>query len=465
MPWTLREGIVEGTEVLTHAKPDADPIPQKFPVIFFIPGMGAERQKHTILCEELASQGYVVLCLDQPYFSNFVKFPDGRTYVLSFKDAWNLKDRDYRYAYYDEAMAGSMADIKYMMGHLNEIDESLSDVLDKNRIILMGHSFGGNVADTLGFEDSRVKAVVDIDSKITERAVFGRVGIPPNSQGKPVLLIRAMMQYQPDDIEDQLAKIENATLWLPQVQHSAFTDQAYLAANTPDFGVHGNSYRFLHWLFKRGPHFDRVDTDLGEHEPDAWFSEYRHYIVDWLGKTLDNQSKAKVTRSPLGDNQNTEVYSFIVDQLNKAKSYSPEEISALMEQEQKILEDQSTDKPHMADISEGELAHLLGVFCRDFPGCQEITLYQKDGMGIALGSIDTELKFKEQGDPLLKRGILGVNPLEFLGTRILTGLDGGTYSEITKAILYDPEGNRGYLSSEALPEGHQLIGFVRYIVG
>ena len=202
MAGTIDNGMVEGIQVFTHAKPDAAPIPKRSPVIFFVPGMGGERQKYTILCEELASQGYVVLSLDQPYFSNFVKFPDGSTYVLALKDAWGIRDRDYKYAYYDEAMAASMGDIKYTIDHIGDLNADLSGSLDKNRLILMGHSFGGNVANTLGFEDVRIKAVVDIDSKITERSVFGRVGPPPNPQEKPVLFIRGMMQYQ-EDLGDQ----------------------------------------------------------------------------------------------------------------------------------------------------------------------------------------------------------------------------------------------------------------------
>lgn len=87
MPGTLQDGIVQGTKVLAYAKPNADPVSSKtFPMVIFIPGRGEERQKYTILCEELASQGYVVLAIDQPYVANFVQFPDGTKIVLR---AWN----------------------------------------------------------------------------------------------------------------------------------------------------------------------------------------------------------------------------------------------------------------------------------------------------------------------------------------------------------------------------------------
>lgn len=76
---TLIGGLVDGTVVLGYAKPNAFPLlfqKHQFPLILFVPGLGVERQLYTILCEELASNGYVVLSLDQPYVSNFVRFPE-----------------------------------------------------------------------------------------------------------------------------------------------------------------------------------------------------------------------------------------------------------------------------------------------------------------------------------------------------------------------------------------------------
>ena len=60
-------------------------------------------------------------------------------------------------------------------------------------------------------------AVVDIDSKIMERPVYGKIGVPDNQTGVPVLFIRGMMKYQ-EDVGDRLHKIKNATIWQPMVQ-------------------------------------------------------------------------------------------------------------------------------------------------------------------------------------------------------------------------------------------------------
>lgn len=286
MPGTLKDGMVKEIKVFTHSQPDAQILAQKtFPTLLFVPGFGEERQKYTLLCEEMSSYGYVVLSFDQPYVANFMRFSDGTTIRLTLEDAWkSSRDRDYRYRYYDEAMNAGIADITYFLDHFDAFNQTYfkGQLIPKN-IILMGHSFGGNVSHTLGFLDPRIQAIVDIDSKITERKIYGRIGVPPNPMGKPILFIRAMKQYQ-EDVGDQLTQIKNAQILKVDVQHSAFQDTAYLvkkisALKSPSFGEH-----FMNWFFKKGPHFNAVDTDLGAFTVEEWFQTYRHDIVRWLQK-------------------------------------------------------------------------------------------------------------------------------------------------------------------------------------
>lgn len=285
MPGTIEDGIVRGQQVLGHAIPSAQAIStKKFPVIISFPGRGGERQKESILYESLASHGYIVITMDQPYVANFVKFPDGTKMALTFKDVWNLpRDRDYRYQYDDEAIGSAIKDIDFVLQNFGLFGD-LSNIFDTSKIILMGHSIGGNIAQIKGFADKRIKAVVDIDSKITEREVFGRVGAFPNPGAKPVLFIRGMMQYQ-EDVGDQLTKIANSTIWSPYVQHSAFSDDAYFAAKIPNYNM-SFWHALYNWFFKKGPYFSSIDTNLGNYTVDEWFVEYPEYIVKWLDKNI-----------------------------------------------------------------------------------------------------------------------------------------------------------------------------------
>ncbi len=283
MPGTLDDSNVFGTKVLGYAIPHATIInDHKFPVVISLPGRGNVRQQNTILYEALAAHGYIVITMDQPYVANFVKFPIGTKTTLIFKDVWNLpRDRDYRYAYDDEIIASAIKDIDFVLDNFQAFGD-LSSAFDKTKIILMGHSIGANIAHIKGFADKRVKAIVDIDSKITERAVFGRIGVPPNPDAKPVLFIRGMLQYQ-EDVGDQLTKILNGSIWSLNVQHSAFSDDAYFAAKISNFGM-GFWDSLYNWLFKRGPYFSNTDTNLGNYQVDEWFEQYPEYIVKWLEK-------------------------------------------------------------------------------------------------------------------------------------------------------------------------------------
>lgn len=283
MPGTLTDGIVCGVKIFGYSVPH-EPIieSQKFPVVISFPGRGGERQKETILYEALASHGYIVITLDQPYVANFVRFSDGAKITLTLKDIWKIpRDRDYRYKYDDEIIDSAMKDVDLTLQNLYVFGQ-LAASFDSSKIILMGHSIGGNIANIKGFADSRIKAVVDIDSKITERKIFGYYGPPSNNIGKPVLFIRGMMQYQ-EDVGDRLKKIHNHTIWSPMVQHSAFSDDAYFAAKIPSYGM--NFCQGLYnWFFKIGPFFSDIDTGLGNYNVDDWFEEYPDYVVRWLDR-------------------------------------------------------------------------------------------------------------------------------------------------------------------------------------
>jgi pimeloyl-ACP methyl ester carboxylesterase len=286
MPGMIKNGIVEGTAVKTHSKLNSPQLTgQMFPAIIFVPGIGSSHLEYTILFENLASHGYIVLSIGEPYISNFVNFPDGSAIVYRLLDAWKhmmRSDRDYRYQYFDDAMDSAISDITYMLDHLNDISQTyFQDTVNLGKITLMGHSFGGNVAHTLGFNDARIKTIVDIDSKITERKIHGILGLPENKNSKPIFLIRGMMQYQ-EDLGDHLEKVSNAKIWKPYVQHGAFSDSAFFVRAIQDYGKKGLIYRIINYLFKWGPEFDAVDTNLGGQSYAEWNYTYHHKIIDWL---------------------------------------------------------------------------------------------------------------------------------------------------------------------------------------
>ena len=286
MPGTLENGGVLGSTVFAHANTDARiSMSGPFPVILFLHGLGNVRQSYTILCEEIASHGYVVLSFDEPYVASFVRFPDNSKVTVTFHDAWYLpRDRDFRYQYYDEAMKTAIQDFGFVVDHLSELNHQyFSGMLNPSLIVAAGHSFGGNVAHTFGFQDRRVSAVLDIDSKITDRKINGILGVPPNPEKKPVLFIRGTRQYQ-EAVGDSLQKVQNSEVKNFNVEHSAFHDNAFLTRKIPGMERETAFTMLWTWLFKTGPHFDPVDTDLGGQDVAEWFQKLNEEMVTWLDR-------------------------------------------------------------------------------------------------------------------------------------------------------------------------------------
>lgn len=282
-PFTLHNGEIQNIRVLAHSKPNAIPLKGRYPLILFIPGRGADRDRYTILGEGLASSGAIILALDQPYVAGLVRFKSGEIFRPTLKDLWMIQNnRDYRYSYDDLVIKETMGDLSFVIDHLSDVLKVLPEV-DISKIIVIGHSIGGNSAHIFGFKDSRINAVIDIDSKITDRAVFGRNGLPSNPRGIPVLFIRGMMQYQ-DDLGSKLDKIKNASLWKPYVEHDAFSDNVFFASHIPHFGEQGLIKNIWTLFFTDNPFTTRENTSTGVYQCDEWIQNYRHIIISWLKK-------------------------------------------------------------------------------------------------------------------------------------------------------------------------------------
>lgn len=64
-------------------------------------------------------------------------------------------------------------------------------------------------------------------------------------------------------------KTTTVTLWKPDVEHSAFSDDAYFAAKIPGYGEKSSLKEIVYWFFKKGPYFSKVDTNLAERKVDT----------------------------------------------------------------------------------------------------------------------------------------------------------------------------------------------------
>jgi predicted dienelactone hydrolase len=135
---------------------------KSYPVVLFSHGAGTTMEVQTSQCEDLASNGYIVVAIDHTYVSWATEFPHR---IISAKEATT----DFKTADPAEIITQIMADdSKFVIKSLNEINEGKIESIFKEKLNLdkigaIGHSVGGAVAYNLAINDSRVKAAIDLD--------------------------------------------------------------------------------------------------------------------------------------------------------------------------------------------------------------------------------------------------------------------------------------------------------------
>ncbi len=143
---------------------------QKFPVLFFSPGMGDPVEIDTALLEEMASHGYVVIAINHTYGVDPTVFPDGRVMRLDPELAafWFAKDRSFEDILDDEHDYW-VQDAHFVINAIRSIDETdsyafLKDRIDYTAMAYAGHSLGGGVALQISRERSDIQACIDLDA-------------------------------------------------------------------------------------------------------------------------------------------------------------------------------------------------------------------------------------------------------------------------------------------------------------
>lgn len=238
----LKPGDVDYGGVRTHARTDAPALPRPggHPVVLFSPGGGNPRALGTVLVEELASRGYVVVTVDHTYEAPVVEFPDGRVARQSLPDIDPTE-------LYKRIMATRVADTRFLLDELGRrpaLPRGLT--LDLSRIGMFGHSAGGFTAGETMLADRRIDAGVDMDGSLAYHVGnrdFGDVA----KQGltRPFLLMGAGTsgsQNQPHDhlgAPDWQAFWDNSTGWkrdlyLAEGEHGSYTDSQAILPQLAD---------------------------------------------------------------------------------------------------------------------------------------------------------------------------------------------------------------------------------------
>ncbi|GII94876.1 alpha/beta hydrolase family protein [Sinosporangium siamense] len=195
----------------------------KRPVLVFSSGFALPRAFGTVLVEELASRGYVVVSVDHTYEAGQVEFPDGRVERTKAKQD-DMED-------IVKSFDTRVADMKFVLDTITDlgegknpdrggraIPEGLSGALDTSRIGMLGFSLGGAAAGQVALDDKRVDAGVDLDGMF-----FGTVA--KKGLAKPFLIMGA--DTESDATWKEFRKNHrgwNRELRLTGATHGSFSD-------------------------------------------------------------------------------------------------------------------------------------------------------------------------------------------------------------------------------------------------
>ena len=158
-------------EIIIHSTVDA-PIKQKqWPVIFFEHGyILSMPESYTAICEELASHGYIIVAIAHTDYAFKVEFPDG-TLIDYDKNKLTTMATDY-YKLEDQAvwLKDNEIVLKALKGYSEDQKDFFFNVCDMNMLGIIGHSFGGVIAQKLCFHTSLFKAGISLDGIVIKKS-------------------------------------------------------------------------------------------------------------------------------------------------------------------------------------------------------------------------------------------------------------------------------------------------------
>ena len=185
---TLKEAAGPAYDALskarTHAVADAELCPEldKYPVVLLTHGLRYSAVGYSILAEELASHGYVVVGVDHPATAFSMILPGDRTVIFDEK-LWSQRRSAEALRAFERAKVQQCAeDLVFALNQLESLNRGTPEGpfagrLDLARVGIVGHSFGGRVAARVCQIDARLLACALLDS-------FGRTMHVETNRGR-----------------------------------------------------------------------------------------------------------------------------------------------------------------------------------------------------------------------------------------------------------------------------------------
>jgi dienelactone hydrolase len=155
---------------------------KSYPVIIFSHGLGSLYDANTAYCEELASNGYVVISIAHPHDSEIIFYPDGTKRQASSeihrKGPWDITHID---------IQQRLDDVTFTLDYITQLNNNpesfFYNKLDLTTIGICGHSFGGITAFHACQKDPRLRCGINIDGP------FAKTNMQNYTLTKPFMFI------------------------------------------------------------------------------------------------------------------------------------------------------------------------------------------------------------------------------------------------------------------------------------
>jgi dienelactone hydrolase len=221
------------------------------PVVVFSPGFGIPGNHASILAQELASHGYLVLTLSHTYESIVTELSTG----VVAQNGGAVSNQ------WQKVLTARLGDVNFVINQLGTLPNGIGNQADLSKVACAGHSYGGYAALEQAYHDPRVKAVVNLDGTAGYDGTENHAQI--NGVQVPVMLLSGDIDlgdnYLVGGEHASWAAYRNTAhgplhlLEVAGAKHFAFTDIGLLTVKTAELNGSINPARAmsLHTTFTR----------------------------------------------------------------------------------------------------------------------------------------------------------------------------------------------------------------------
>ena len=281
----------------------------RLPVVLYSPGGGEPRTWGTIVVQDLASRGYIVVAMDHTYEASEVEFPGGRVIGGTAFPADEQQLRQFlTHGDFAELAAkvvtARVADARFVIDALTALaaghnldaghrtlPAGLAGAMDMSRIGMFGVSAGGFTALQAMDEDRRITAGINIDGTVESPFLRDSMSIAPvftRGLDRPFLLMG-----------DPQTNHHSVPSWKSLWDHS----RGWHAGLTLNGASGENSYKDAVWLIPQiarqiGLPESFVTRAIGTVDPAAAVHAEQAYLSAFFGRFLRGQDNHLLDSRP-----------------------------------------------------------------------------------------------------------------------------------------------------------------------